>query len=176
MPAWAQNLLDKPISLKATNQPLRSVLNDIGKQGGFYFSYNSKLVNGDQLVTIDVKQMPVRQVLDQLLQGNCQYREDGNHIILQPQGKEKVYTLSGYIIDGATGSRIGNTSVYEKQQLASSLTNEQGYFKMRLKSKSPEVVVSISKEWYKDTSITITLRFFGPVEPVPSLRIDKSIQ
>ncbi|PZF74025.1 STN domain-containing protein [Taibaiella soli] len=155
-PAWAQNLLDKPVSLNASNQPLRSVLNDISKQGGFYFSYNSKLVNGDQLVTISVQQVPVKQVLDQLLQGNCQYREDGNHIILQPQGKEKVYTLSGYIVDGATGTRIGNTSVYEKQQLASSLTNEQGYFKMRLKSKYPEAVVSISKEWYKDTSITIT--------------------
>lgn len=155
-PAWAQNLLDKTITLKANNQPLRSVLNDISKQGNFYFSYNSKLINGDQLVSINAQQTPVKQVLDQFFQGSCQYREDGSHIILQPQGKEKIYTLSGYITDGATGSRIGNTSVYEKQQLASSLTNEQGYFKMRLKSKYPEVVVSISKEWYKDTSITIT--------------------
>lgn len=153
----AQHWLNKTVSVEADKRTLQNVLNDISTQGGFYFSYNSDLIHGDRLVSISAKKKTVRDVLDILFEGSCQYKEDGNHIVLQQSGKEKNYTITGYVVDRATGARISNTSVYEKQQLASSLTNEQGYFKLKLKNKSATgTTVSISKEWYKDTSITIT--------------------
>jgi len=49
--------------------------------------------------------------------------------------------------------------VYEKKQLASALTNDAGFFKLKLKSsKTNTATLFISKEFYEDTSIVIEPR------------------
>ena len=54
---------------------------------------------------------------------------------------------------------VNEASVYEKRQLASALTNDAGYFKLKLKnSKTSTATLFISKEFYEDTSIVIEPR------------------
>ncbi len=147
----AQQFLHRMISLEVSRKPLSEALNQLGQQGNFRFSYNSNLLPGDSLVSLSVYNKTVKQTLDILFEGRFEYRETGNHIIIQQPTGGQVWYLSGYVLDEKTGERIRDASVYETQQLVATLTNEQGYFRLRLKDKYPTAAVSIRKAWYTDT-------------------------
>lgn len=149
----AQSLLNKPVTIEMRQKPVSEVLKAIGDQGGFYFSYNSNLFKKDSLVTIYARQKTVNEVLDMLFAGKYEYKEKNNYIIIQ-QASEYWYA-TGYVIDANTGEKIINASVYERRQLVSTLTDEEGYFKLRLKDKHIAAVLNISRSWYSDTELVI---------------------
>lgn len=155
--SYAQHILGKPISIEVNRQPLPDVLKLISQKGGFYFSYNNNIIKADSLVSISANNQTVKQVLDLLLEGNYQYKETGNYIILQRNAVGQQYAIYGYVVDKGSGQRIANASVYEKHQLISTLTNEQGYFRLRLKDKEryPSAMITVSKDLYTDTSLII---------------------
>lgn len=175
LPAGAQALLQKTVTLNFSNRPLVEVLKAIEKQGGFYFSYSNKVVQDKRMVSVSVKQQAVKNVLDQLLGGNYAYKETQNHIIIQ-QSNEKWYTLSGYVLDASTGLAITDASVYERHQLVAALTNHEGYFRLRLRDKYPTAAITISKEWYTDTSIIFTAGtdqvYRLPVSPIRNIQMN----
>lgn len=160
----AENL-SRRVTLKLKHQKIAEVLNQISTSGKFYFSYPGNLFNTDSLVTISVQNMPVRTVLDQLFRGKVDYKENGAHVILrlanlhltiEPENittAERLYLISGYVIDTQTGSRIRQASVYEKRLLQSALTDNDGYFKLRFKGDYNEVILTASKEAYRDTTL-----------------------
>lgn len=151
----AQSYLHKPVSVKAQQKPLKEVLNIIGKQGGFYFSYNSNLVPADSLVDVDIWHKTVQQSLDIIFKRRFVYKETPKHIIIQEPDKGQYWYVSGYIVDELTGETVRDASVFETSQLVASLTNNQGYFKLRLKDKLPSTTINISKSFYQDTVINI---------------------
>jgi hypothetical protein len=152
--------LNKPVSLNLRNMSLAQVLDSIASQGHFQFSYNSSILSEDSLVTILVGSVPVRGVLDILLGTGYIYIEQGNHlIILRPStGQppiEHIYQISGYIFDAQTGEGLEDASVFVKTQLQATLTDKQGFFKLRLASKDPYPLITVSKAWYRDTTVFI---------------------
>jgi len=155
--AAAQNLLNKTVSVEAKQRPLSEVLTSISKQGGFYFSYLTTVLPQDSLITISVKNKSVKQVLDIIFSGDYLYKESGNYIILlRKTSGQNYYLVSGVVTDRRTGQRLPNASVYERQQLISTLTNNDGYFRLRLRDKNPTVAISVSKDLYADTSVLLT--------------------
>ena len=157
--SYAQSILNKTVSVNVTRQSLGTVLDNIGMQGDFHFSYIRDFIRDDSLVSIRVTHKTVKQVLDMLFQGSCQYKEMGNQLILQrsASGKERWYIVSGYITDASTGAPVSNASVYERMQLISAMTNEQGYFRLKLRERDrPSVAaITVSKDLYKDTAMII---------------------
>lgn len=155
--AAAQSLLSKRVNIEATRKPMGDVLKAMGRQGGFYFSYNSNIVRGDSAVTVHAHGLTVKQVLDQLLGADFKYIETEKYIILQPPEREKWYMVSGYVTDGATGEALPDVTVFERYQLASAVTGKDGFFKLMLKDreryKSAEIVVK--KGFYADTSVSL---------------------
>lgn len=164
----AQAQLNKTISLNINQQRLDNVLEIISNKGGFYFSYNSNSLPKDSLVSVNVKNKPVQEVLQQLLPYHYEFKESGNYIIIRRApirvtvitnkavSVDKTYTVSGFVYDEQSGMAITEASVYEKDWLVSSLTNNSGYFKLRLKSsKASLATLTISKEFYEDTSVQI---------------------
>jgi hypothetical protein len=154
-PGYAQQLLHKKISLHS-HGPVPEVLQQIGRQGGFYFSYNSRLLRQDSVVTVSASNTTVQEVLQQLFGQQYQYTETGRYIIIQPaQPVNNVYGVSGYVTD-SEGKGIADASVYELRQLASAFTNEQGYFRLQLKNRYAAPLVRISRVGYADTSVPVT--------------------
>ncbi|QJB33227.1 hypothetical protein HF324_18295 [Chitinophaga oryzae] len=154
--ARAQGLLNRTVTVEAKKQKLSEVLNIISRQGNFFFSYISNILPQDSLVSISVKNKTVRQTLDQLLEGEYLYKESGNYIILFKKSPGQVYyQVTGFVTDSKTGQRVPNASVYERQQLISTLTNNEGYFRLRLRDKTPTAAISISKDLYTDTSVLV---------------------
>lgn len=152
--ASAQQYLNKTISVDAKRKPVGEVLKTISRQGGFYFSYNSDLIKDDSLVSLSVKNKTVRQALAILFDKNFEYTETATHIIIQPSAAMYWYA-TGYVKDVITGENIPHASVYEKTQFVSTLTNELGYFRLRLRDRNKPAVISVSKSWYVDTAIVV---------------------
>jgi hypothetical protein len=168
----AQNLtndnrhnLDKRISLNIRKQPVSEVLDKMSKAGDFYFSYSGRLFNQDSIVNISMQNKPVRDALDELFIGKVDYKEIGEHVILryaanhftiEPEiitNADRLYLISGFVVDTETGKKVKQASVYEKRLLQSTLTDENGYFKLRFKGDHSEVILTASKENYRDTSL-----------------------
>jgi hypothetical protein len=134
---------------------LATVLDNISSEGNFHFSYIKDFIRDDSLVTVNASNKTVKQVLDMVFQGSCQYKEIGNQLILQRIGKEKWYAVSGYITDAITGKPVSNATIYERMQLISTMTNEQGFFRIRLRERDQITALTVSKDLYKDTAMII---------------------
>ncbi|HKH60077.1 MAG TPA: hypothetical protein VKA49_04550, partial [Flavitalea sp.] len=167
----AQSVLERSISIQVSRQRLDNVLEILSNKGNFFFSYNSNIIKVDSLVTLSVINRPVRDVLLMLFGEGYEFRESGNYIILrrapiklrlvtnQAVSDDKFYTVSGYVIDDQTGEKVSDASIYEKLRLAYASTNSQGYFKIKLKSKYKTAAITVSKQFYEDTTVVIEPRY-----------------
>lgn len=167
----AQQLLNKNISVDVSRQRLDHTLEIISNTGNFYFSYNSNILKKDSLVSLSARNIPLRELLTRLLGNQFEFRESGNYIILRKSPvrirlvtssavtEDKYYTISGYVVDDQTGLRINDASVYEKDRLSIVSTNADGFFKIRLKSKYKTASITVSKEFYEDTTVRIQPRY-----------------
>jgi hypothetical protein len=149
----AQSLLSKTISITAKNEPVKAVLKRMGDNNGFYFSYNSNIIRQDSLVSLNVQGKTVRQTLEQLLGERYDYTEKGKYIIIE-RGNQYWY-VSGYVYDETTREKLRDVSIYEEQQLTAALTNDQGYFRLRLKKNQDISTINIRKSWYTDTAVRL---------------------
>lgn len=169
--AAAQNLINRNISLDVTGQRLDHVLEIISNKGSFYFSYNSNIIKRDSLVSLRVNNVSVGRVLQLLFGEGFEFRESGNYIIIRrapirlqlvtssERSDDKFYVISGYVIDDQTGEKIADASVYEKNQLAVANTGANGHFRLRLKNKYEQAAISVSKEYYEDTTVIVRTRY-----------------
>ncbi|WP_316820106.1 STN and carboxypeptidase regulatory-like domain-containing protein [Pedobacter gandavensis] len=160
-----QRNLSRRLSFSVKQEPISQVLDKMSKAGDFYFAYNGALFNQDSLVNLNIRNIPVRTVLDQMFQGKVDYKESENYIILryavnhltiEPENittADNLYLISGYVIDTESGRRVKQASVYEKRLLQSTLTDNEGYFKLRFKGEHKEVILTASKETYRDTAL-----------------------
>jgi hypothetical protein len=151
---FAQQILNKPVDISVKGQPVSAVLKSMSEQGKFYFSYNSNLIAGDSLVTLNATGQPVRQVLDQLFQNKFQYKEKGDYLIILP-AREKPFHINGLIVDDETGKPVDYASVYSRQLLVSTLSEDDGGFRLRIRERAFPIYLTVSKVGYGDTTMVI---------------------
>ena len=152
-------LLERPITLSLYQDRMDIALKKISEQGGFTFSYSPSIVDVSRLVSATFTGNSVREVLDQLFQGAVQYKVRGNYIILTravaSSADTRVY--SGYVVDETTGQRLKNVSVYDPISLSSAVTDDYGYFQIKLdKPTAEDVQLAIKKRNYTDTLISVS--------------------
>lgn len=169
--ANSQDILDKRVSFTVHEQRLDDVLTIIANQAGFSFSYNSNILKRDSLISISVNNRTVRQVLNQLFDGGYEYKASGNYVIIRrvilhlttvtksEPAKEKSYTISGFVVNSETGEKLSDVSIYEANQLLSTLTDANGYFSIRLKDKYQATSLAVSKASFEDTTVNIRQKY-----------------
>lgn len=162
----AQNYLDQPITVNFSQTRLADALSEIGKKGGFYFSYNGKLFSKDSLITCSATNQRISELLSKLFQDKYEYEERKNYVIITASlphlllvntditNDNHNYSVSGLVVDERSGERIMNASVYLKEQLVAVLTDVHGYFRLNFKMNNPSpIIVTASKRLYRDTTI-----------------------
>ena len=163
--AFAQQktpILERKISINFSNEKLTSVLHQISQQGKFSFSYSSSIISDAQTITLTVDKKTVREVLNEIFKGTMIFKEKNNHLILTRAMVKKapaattVIIIRGYVEDAQTKQKVADASVYDKKSITSVVTDEYGYFKMKLDQKDQRASIAISKKDYKDTLLTIT--------------------
>ena len=155
-------ILERKISITASEEKIASALNRIGQAGGFSFSYNSAIIYQEQLISLNINEKSVRDVLNEIFHGTMNYKEKSNYLIITkapaPSAKNNIVViiLNGYVENGKTGEKIAQASVYEKSSVTSTVTDAYGYFKLKLDKKSDSISLSVSKKNYHDTLVSIT--------------------
>lgn len=171
--SYAQAVLDRRITIEVNNQRLSDVLKLISSKGNFYFSYNSSIIARDSLISISAYNRSVKQILDQLCGNQYKWQQSSvNYIILRKApvttpalvasatpSPEKLYTVSGTVLNGETGEKVGNVTIYEKQRLVSTLSDDKGNFTIKLKSRYSTASLTISREMFEDTTIVIQPKY-----------------
>jgi hypothetical protein len=159
----AQSLLEARISLRATNVPVEEVLRQIGDKGGFSFSYSPDAIDVRARVSVQAVNQSVREILTEVFKGSVTFRERRKYIILQPaattgERKPDVFYLNGYVTDQATGERLPDVSIYEAGSLVSTVSNQYGYYRLRLPVAQPTLRLEVRKETYGARSVDVTRR------------------
>lgn len=162
----AQSYLMKEVSIKEIKQqPLSSILNKISSKQNFYFAYNNRIVPADSLVSVSGFHGTIFDFLEQTLGENYEFKEVPGYIVLtfapdkltitadltKDQGSQTV--IKGYVLDVSNNKGIAKASVYEKNLLISTLTNDRGYFELKVRSDNGSIRLMASKENYRDTSL-----------------------
>src|SRR6187200_978838 len=76
---FAQNILNKTLSIEVNRQRLDNVLEILSNKGNFYFSYNSAVIKKDSLVSYSASNKTVKEILNAILPGGYEYKESGNY-------------------------------------------------------------------------------------------------
>lgn len=173
-------LLDKKIDLQITEKPLEEALDLLSKEGQFFFSYNAELLDLESNIRVDAKQTPIKSILDQLLKNpQIQYKEIGNHIILTQKkldkvdlalppkkaSKPKFIILSGYIVDSLSKKVLAHASIYEHNQNLAAVSDEYGYYELKLGRSDQAYQLSVSHRFYQEKSYTFSLKENGSFTP-----------
>jgi hypothetical protein len=159
--SYAQNTLEKKISLRISNQPIEQVLQRIGDLGGFSFSYSPDAVDVRKTVSLTANNQTIREILNDIFKGKVVYKERRKYIILQnaPAEKEDAlpenFNLNGYVVDERTGEKLANASIYESVTLASTISNQFGFYKIRLPVSKTSLRLEVRKEDYIARSIPL---------------------
>jgi len=182
-------LLERPITLRLNNEKISFVLESIAKQGNFSFSYNSAIFDINYRGDITVTDKPVREVLSLIFKGIISYKVRGNYIILQRNNHKdspKTIILSGYLIDRNTDRPLSRATVYDPKSLSSTVSNEYGFYRIKLSSNYLPAKLLITKADYKtriiqvkpgqatNEVIALTPIFYPAIEP--SIYDDNSIE
>ncbi|SFW86826.1 TonB-dependent receptor [Chitinophaga sancti] len=129
--------LSQQISLSETKAPLKKVLKSVARQAGISIVYDEDLLATAHPVTIDVKNVPVRQVLEMALENQpFSYVVDGSRIIVKslPETKaaaDTTITVTGRITD-EKGEPVPGTSIRIKDSKSGTVTDVTGFYSIKV--------------------------------------------
>src|SRR6056297_3260605 len=153
--AWGQENL---ISIDCNDLEIREVLNHIEEQTGLVFSYNNRLFDDKERVSLKVEALPLDAVLRILFRDmQIQHVIIEQQIILKRERKTLFqdfsaeegarvpgvrYTVSGYVKDAATGEVLIGATVALPDRSVGTITNAYGFFSLTLEEQHDSIECS----------------------------------
>ncbi len=150
--AQTHSILERSVTVRLSNTPLKEALNTVAQQGRFQFSYNASIFNLDKKTTLFAQKQTVREVLFQLIGDNYMYSQKGEYLIIK-KTKNAPQLLTGYISDAKTGKRVSNATVYDTKTLRATTTDTNGFYALKVSKPSTIAVAQLN---YRDTILHIT--------------------
>ncbi|PLK44592.1 STN and carboxypeptidase regulatory-like domain-containing protein [Emticicia sp. TH156] len=149
--------LERVITVKFTNEKLDKALKMISDAGSFSFSYNPDDFDINRRVSVSVQNQPVREALNAVFGNTATFKNKGNYIILKRNIEEpkKDFFVMGYVSDGETGLKIEKASVYEPVTLASAVTNQYGYYRLKIPATLQNVNLQVRKQNYRHEEVAV---------------------
>ena len=130
------------VSISQRNVNLQKVMDEIESQTDYLFIYTHG-VDVDRKVSLNVKQQPVKDVLNALFEGtNVDYSMTGSHIILStgegegeettPVQQQQNKKITGIVTD-SNGEPIIGANIMEKGTVNGTITDMDGNFSLTVK-------------------------------------------
>ena len=149
-------MLERTVTLSIKNERIDVALKKIAEQGGFTFSYNPAIFDSKKQVTVNFSNTPIREVLDEIFDGSIDYKERRKYVILTKAKKTTASVVSGYVTDQNTGDRLRNVTIYDPVSLSSAITDDYGYFKIKIAKPTPNLNLVVNKVDYTDTLVVVS--------------------
>lgn len=147
------------VSLNVKNETLMNVLDEVQKQSGYDFLYNSKSIDQGRRLTLKIADKELKEVLDLLLEGrNLGYEIDRNTVLIRPiasgpppavlaaRSDRQQRMISGTVTN-SEGNPLEGVTVQLKGTSNATATNSQG--KYSLEVERSERTLSFSLIGYK---------------------------
>jgi hypothetical protein len=154
--------LERIVTISFNQEKTDVVLNKLSKEGKFTFSYSPSIIDAEAVITSTFTNKTVREILTQLFQGKVQFKEKGNYIILtkttesQKKASTEPLIITGYVVHAETGEKIPEVSIYDKKTFAAAVTNQYGYFKLKIDKPITENLISVNRKSFQDTLLSIS--------------------
>ncbi len=173
IPAWQlkgqRSILDSAFTFKAGIIKTSNALNIITRQTGYYFTYDSHLIDPEKKTTMNFRNIQLRTVLDSILKADSlTYSVIDEFIIISKEmpsaqsppiaDSSSVGVLSyitGLVIDGESDEPLPYATIGLKNAGKGTVTNFNGEFGIK-----------ISPENYNDTITVSYLGYYGREIPV----------
>lgn len=160
-----QNILRRTVSISVQNKSLEETLDEVANSGRFYFSYNSRIIPADSIVTASYDGEKVETVLRDLLGKEIQFRISGNTLILVKKRSKKKepeaakipskYIIKGYVRSSTDGDAIEGVTINEVQRSNSAVSGPNGYYELTVSSKNEYLGLHFNRRKYLDTVIVV---------------------
>lgn len=156
--------LERIVTISFNETPSASALAQLGQAAEVTFSYSPSVLASIPSVSGTFQSKSVREILQGMFEGKIAYAEKGNYVILtkatppvQRSSSSTVSPLrvSGYVLDATTAARISEASIYNKESLRATISNQYGFFELTIEKPAPENRITFSKNGFRDTVITI---------------------
>ena len=148
-------VLERKVSISASNERLDSFLKRLAVEGGCVFSYSPSAIDTGKPVSGSFSDRSLREVLESIMEGSVEIKQKGVYVILTPKpSSSKELVVSGYVVDEKTGNAIRDATVYDPITLKSSTTDEYGFFELSIKNPALEnIELVVSKKDYSETLV-----------------------
>lgn len=153
------NFRNKKVSILANSLALDRVFEQLSQQTGFYFTYDAGIIDGDKLITLQINNIALEDVLDTLLQTpNLNYERVYNQIVIyidnynysQFEDSITYKYLNGRVIDLSTSKGLPFVSIAIKNCSFGGIANEIGDFSIK-----------IPKVFFNDTLVFSYLGYYN---------------
>lgn len=148
--------LERVVTARFSDVSVEEVLSYLSAQGNFKFSYNSSLIDEDKSVELILVNKTIREAIGLLFKGTIRYKVQGQYVILLKAERDPVY-ISGVVYDAISGKKLPNVSIYERNSLASTVTNQNGYYRIKLNHTKTIFKLSVSGPEYESQTLVVKL-------------------
>jgi TonB-linked SusC/RagA family outer membrane protein len=164
------NSYAQAVTFSGKNVSLQKVFEAIEKQTGFVFFYNNRLLRDAKPVTIEARQTPLLQVLQQCLaEQPLDFEIENTTIVITkkhlPHPAETHAAprikITGTITDQETGQPLAGATVLVKETRAKTLTNDIGYFEIQAETGHTLVISYVG---FDDKSVKVDNAAAGALE------------
>lgn len=182
--ASSQDLSDLNVTIRASNRPLHTVLDDLTQQTGFNFTFDSRLIDSRKRVDLSLKDIPLTGALDSLFQNpDLTYRVINKNIVIFPGKRIKtpvkdsarkaqaVLEVHGHISDLRTGKPLPYASIGIMDTYFGTISNEDGTFILRLPDTLQQPIIVASYIGYMNQYMPVSVRTDASLE----IRMNKNI-
>lgn len=167
LPVFAQQHLQRQVIYEpAEKLSLREALEHLQDGNDFFFSYASSVIALDEPAPEEPYAGSIGGFLAMVLGPEYEIKEIPGYIIIRYAPKildveaeiekaDRQTTVKGFIRNFKTQESVAYASIYERSQLASTMSDKEGYFELKVKNPQSAIYVTLSKESYRDTSFMI---------------------
>lgn len=174
----------RKVTMNMQKAPVREILDEIQKQTGVTFSYESSLLKELPKTSFKADDEALPDCLKRLFANlPVVYKLTGNVVILKR--KPKQVTVSGFVRDAKSAESLIGASVYEANTRMGTASNNFGFFSLTLPGGDATILASYigygSRQFHlpeleKDTVLTIELTPTAALEEVVVLGTNNSKQ
>jgi len=149
------------------HQRIGAVLKKIAAKGEFTFAYNNQTIPADSLISMNDFNGSIYAFLSRTLGADYEFKEVPGYIVLRhapnkmmlnatvDEVKGQQLTLRGQVFNVSDKLPLKQVSIYEKNQLVSTLTDDLGNFELKLANPTESITLTATKENFRDTSLLL---------------------
>ncbi len=173
-------VFDTIVSLPRQYSNIYSILNQISGQTGYFFAYDTDIVNSDRRVRIRAGTRTVASWLEEVLDDpGLSYRVIENHILIYRQELVKEQTaghtdaestesgviiVRGRVLDEDSREPLPYATVGIKGESIGIISNSDGFFSLRVPAGNDDKHIAVSHIGYKTQALPVSIFSYDRVD------------